>query len=117
MNYFEELGGFEHLVNLLRAGNERSPEPNEAEAKDKDSKVEPKDLMTFDFIGELTTPFYNCGRLMKKEFAAKFVEDVQKILTDRFMGMKDKEIKELDKDALSNLLKQLRLFLSISKEE
>lgn len=33
------------------------------------------------------------------------------------MGMRDKEIKELDKDALSTLLNQFRLFLSISKEE
>lgn len=118
LNYFAELGGFESLLALLRAGNTRSPEPTEAEAKNKDTKApEPKDLMTLDYIGELTTPFLNCGRLMKKEFAAEFVEEVQQILSERFTGMRDKEIKELDKDALSTLLNQFRLFLAISKDE
>lgn len=82
LNYFAELGGFDSLLALLRAGNERSPEPTEEEAKNKDTKApEPKDLITLDYIGELTTPFLNCGRLMTKEFAAQFVEDVQEILT------------------------------------
>ena len=118
MNYFAELGGFDAHLALLRAGNERSPEPTEAELKNKDTKPpEPKELMTLEYIGELTEPFLNCGRLMTKEFAAYFVGEVQKILTERFTGMRDKELKELDKDALSTLLNQFRLFLSISTEE
>lgn len=43
------------------------------------------------------------------------MQEVQDIVTQRLMGMRDKEIKELDKDRLSALLTSFRAFLRIAK--
>lgn len=54
---------------------------------------------------------------MKEEFALSFVNEVEKIMNERLMGMRDKEIKELDKEILPGVLIQLNSFLSIAKPD
>jgi hypothetical protein len=109
LNYFAELGGFTAFLHLLREGNEREPDEPE-EAKDAKEAKEPpvsrreKELMPLEFLADLTGAFVNCGALMSEEFAASFVGEVQSIVTARLLGMKDKEVKELDKDALPSVL-------------
>ena len=54
---------------------------------------------------------------MSKSFASSFVQEVQDIVTQRLMGMRDKEIKELDKDSLASVLAALRPFLQLAKAD
>ena len=44
-------------------------------------------------------------------------KEVQEIVTQRLMGMKDKELKELDKDGLPSVLASFRAFLQIAKSD
>jgi hypothetical protein len=111
LNYFAELGGFTALLHLLREGNERLPE----EPDGKESQQPSKELLPLEFIGDLTGAFINCGLLMSGEYAANFVAEVEAIITQRLLGMRDKEIKEMDKEVLPGVLNQLNNFLQISK--
>lgn len=52
---------------------------------------------------------------MSEEFAASFVSEVEAIVTQRLMGMRDNEIRELDSDALPGVLLQLQQFLQIAQ--
>lgn len=113
LDYFAELGGFSALLALLRAGNTRAEEPSDdAEA----SKVQ-KELMPLELLGDLTGAFLNCGALLSESFAANFVQEVQEIVTQRLLGMRDREIKELDKDILPGTLQSFRAFLQIAKSD
>ena len=102
------------MLALLREGNARPAEPTSADKKEE--KVE-YELLPLDLLGELTAPFLNCGGLMSKSFASSFVQEVQDIVTQRLMGMRDKEIKELDKDSLASVLAAFRPFLQLAKTD
>lgn len=54
---------------------------------------------------------------MSPEFAGKFVDELRLIITERLVGMSDKEIKELDKEALAEVLLQFNQLLLLSKAE
>lgn len=54
---------------------------------------------------------------MSPEFAGKFVDELRHIITERLVGMSDKEIKELDKEALAEVLLQFNQLLLLSKAE
>jgi ubiquitin carboxyl-terminal hydrolase 9/24 len=113
LNYFAELGGFAALLALLRAGNLRPEEPvDDAEG----SKVQ-KELMPLDLLSELTGAFSNCRALLSESFAKRFVQEVQEIVNARLMGMRNKEIKELDKDGLPAVFQSYRSFLQLAKSE
>jgi len=73
--------------------------------------------MPLEYLGELTGAFLNCRGLMSPEFASKFVEELRQIITERLVGMSDKEIKELDKEALAEVLQQFNQLLLLSKAE
>ena len=47
----------------------------------------------------------------------KFVDEVEKIMNDRLLNMRDHEIKEIDKDVLTLVLRNYQNFLAITKEE
>ena len=115
LNYFAEIGGFKALIELLRDGNTRA-EPVEKDPKNVKNEVQ-KELMPLDLLADLTRGFLNCGALMSETFAKSFVESVRDIFTQRLMEMKDKEIKELDKDSLPIVLSSFRSFLLISMRE
>lgn len=115
LNYFAELGGFTALLALLREGNQR--EPAEPEVKDVKEKQPSKELLPLDFVGDLTGAFVNCGLLMSENFSESFVAEVEAIVTQRLMGMRDKEIKELDKEALPAVLHSLSVFLQVAKDD
>lgn len=73
--------------------------------------------MPLEYLGDLTGAFLNCRQLMSEEYANKFVGEVSAIVTERLMGMSDKEIKELDKDILPEVLNSFRSFLALAKDE
>lgn len=52
---------------------------------------------------------------MDKKFAWQFVTEVEEIVTTRLMEMRDKDIKELDRDTLAGLITSFRIFLRIAK--
>lgn len=99
-------------MTLLKEGNARPPEKPGADKKDDKADNE---LLPLDLLGELTSPFLHCAPLMSKPFAKQFVQQVQDIVTQRLMEMRDKEIKELDKDTLAGLIASFRTFLRIAK--
>lgn len=99
-------------MTLLKEGNARPPEKPGADKKDDKADNE---LLPLDLLGELTSPFLHCAPLMSKPFARQFVQQVQDIVTQRLMEMRDKEIKELDKDTLAGLIASFRTFLRIAK--
>jgi len=59
----------------------------------------------------MLSAFNNCGALLSEDFAKKLVDEVQEIVTERLLGMRDKEIKEFDKDGLNDILQSFRSFL------
>lgn len=73
--------------------------------------------MPLEYVGELTGAFLNSRQLMSEEFASKFVGTVGAIVTERLTGMTDKEMKELDKDSLAEVLYSFRCFLALGTEE
>ena len=83
----------------------------------KAQKKKEKELMPLELLGDLTGAFLNCGALLSESFAANFVQEVQEIVTQRLLGMRDKEIKELDKDILPGTLQSFRAFLQIAKSD
>ena len=87
------------------------------DGKEKSTTKPTKELLPLDFVGDLTSPFINCGLLMSEEFANQFVSEVEGIVTQRLMQMSDKEIKELDKEALPGVLQQFQQFLQITKAD
>lgn len=99
LDYFAELGGFTALLALLRVGNART----EAASDGTEPKIQ-KELMPLELLSDLTGAFLNCGALFSESFATQFVQEVQDIVTKRLIGMRDKEIKELDKDGLPAVL-------------
>lgn len=113
MNQFVELGGFNVFLNLLRVGNYR---PSDEEISADKSKAE-TEMLPLESIVDLLSSFVNCEQLLVPEFAKNFVEQVQTILKERLMGMRDNEIKELDKDSLASFLKSFKCFLPLSKNE
>lgn len=115
LNYFAEIGGFEALIALLKAGNERSPNTEDKDNQ-KDKKPE-KELMPLEFLGDLTGAFLNSRQLMSEEFASKFVGQISAIVIERLLGMTDKEIKELDKDGLAEVLYSFKCFLTLGTED
>jgi len=60
--------------------------------------------MSLEMIIELTSPFLNTKGMLSDEFAEKFVNEVHDIILERLNTMTTKEIKELDKDGLNNIL-------------
>ena len=61
-------------------------------------------MMPLEYLGELTGAFLNTKCLLYPEFANSFVDELRVIITERLEGMTDKEIKELDKEALAEIL-------------
>lgn len=116
LNYFNKLGGFTALLHLLRVGNERGPE-QENTSKDADTKVVERELLPLDFVSELTGAFCNCAALFTEDFAASFVTEVETIVISRLRGMRDKELKELDKESLPLALQHLRVFLQLVRSD
>jgi len=99
----------------LKAGNERSPNTEDKDNQ-KDKKPE-KELMPLEFLGDLTGAFLNSRQLMSEEFASKFVGQISAIVIERLLGMTDKEIKELDKDGLAEVLYSFKCFLTLGTED
>lgn len=60
--------------------------------------------MPLEYLGELTSAFMNCKQLFSDEFLNKYVDELRLVITERLEGMSDKEIKELEKDALAEIL-------------
>ena len=56
-------------------------------------------------------PFTKIIKFSEKAFASQFVNDVKKCLLTRFDGLRDDEIKELDKDIIRDTLKLLKDYL------
>lgn len=73
--------------------------------------------MPLEYVGDLTTPFMNARHMFSEEFISKFVREVSTIITERLMGMTDKEMKELDKDSLMEVLFSFKSFLLLGIED
>lgn len=86
LNYFDSIGGFVAIVDILRVGNLG------------------EEKLPLDWIATLTTPFKNCNHILAPEFAQKFVGQIKEIVFSRIVNMNEKELKELDKEIVGNLL-------------
>ena len=96
------------MIDLLRLGNARKPAKEDNAGKEEAKKEFESELMPLEYLGDLTGAFLNSRQLMSEEFASKFVGSVSAIVTERLMGMTDKEMKELDKDSLAEVLWSFR---------
>ena len=112
LNYFAEIAGFDAYFQLLQVGNSRPPEKSDSDKKDDKGESA---YLPLDFLAYLTSPFLRCAPLMDKKFAWQFVTEVEQIVTTRLMEMRDKDIKELDRDTLAGLITSFRIFLRIAK--
>lgn len=112
LDYFASIGGFEAILQLLQKGCMRPPVD-----KSDSKKSEDYNLLSLDFIGDLLHAFYNCKGLMDPEFSNQFVSQVDLIVKDRILNMRDKEIKVLDKQSFENILLSLRFILALAKDE
>jgi len=97
LNHFAELGGFEEMIGFLKAGNEAQ-----------------EDRMPLDLISLIVAPFRTCNSLFSEKFAKYFITSVKDIVSQRLQGMTEKEIKEIDKESVSSVLKSLKDFLSLA---
>lgn len=73
--------------------------------------------MPLEYMGDLTTPFMNARHMFSEEFISNFVKQVSAIITERLMSMTDKEMKELDKDSLMEVLWSFKSFLFLGMED
>ena len=102
VNRFNQLGGFQSLLDLIKNGN-----------------VEQGIKVPFDIIPVLTQPFKNMGEILKPDFAKSFVVEVKETIFQRFQSLTEKELREIDKDIVSTILREMRdfLLLALSEEE
>jgi hypothetical protein len=97
LNTFAEIGGFDAIIGFLKLGNE---------AQD--------DKMPLDLISLIVSPFRTCNSIFSETFAKSFITQVKDIVSQRLQTMTEKEIKEIDKDSVSLVLKSLKDFLTLS---
>ena len=55
--------------------------------------------------------------MLKPEFADDFISRVKKAVLDRFFNMSDRELKDIEKDSISKILKDMKDFLQLSLHE
>ena len=84
----------------MRAGNETQDE-----------------RMPLDLISLVVSPFRTCNTVFTSQFSSYFVEQVKDIVQKRLMTMTEKELKEIDKESVSRVLKDLKDFLTLSMNE
>ena len=97
LNYFAEIGGFDALIDALKAGNEAQ-----------------EDRMPLDVISLLVNPFRTCNTVFAETFASSLVEQVKVIVLNRLGNMTEKELKEIDKESVSRILTDLKDFFTLS---
>jgi len=100
LNYFSELGGFEALIDALKAGNETQ-----------------EDRMPIDLISLLVSPFKTCNNVFSPTFASQFTKQVKEILLYRLTNMTEKELKEIDKESVTRVLSELKEFFTLSMND
>ncbi len=97
LNTFAEIGGFDAIIGFLKAGNETQEEK-----------------MPLDLITLIVSPFRTCNSLFSEAFSQSFISQVKEIVSQRLIGMTEKEIKEIDKESISMVLKNLKEFLTLA---
>ena len=90
------IGGFDAILDVLKFGNE-------AEEK-----------IPFEIYDALTSPFRNCSKFLSNSFSLNFVNHVKELIFSRINGLSEKELKELDKEAIGRLLLDIKDFLLLS---
>lgn len=73
--------------------------------------------MPLDIISLVVLPFRQCNTVFTQEFAAYFTQKIRDIVQKRLMTMTEKELKEIDKESVSRVLKELKDFLTLSMNE
>jgi ubiquitin carboxyl-terminal hydrolase 9/24 len=100
LNFFGEIGGFDALIDLLKAGNEGQ-----------------EDKMPLDMISLLVAPFRQCNTIFSPTFSQHFTTAVREIVSQRLFSMTEKELKEIDKESVSRVLKDLKDFFLLSMDD
>ena len=100
LNTFAEIGGFDAIISFFKAGNETQEEK-----------------MPLDLITLIVSPFRTCNSIFSEAFAQSFISQVKEIVSQRLAGMTEKEIKEIDKESISMVLKNLKEFLTLALTE
>jgi hypothetical protein len=106
VNYFGEIGGFDAILDILKAGG------------DQDEKL------PLDIVAVMTYPFKNCNFILSPTFSEKFVTSVKECIFNSnkscfnksYIGitnMSEKEIKEVDKELVSKVLGDIKDFLNL----
>jgi hypothetical protein len=65
----------------------------------------------------LTFPFRSCEAILNLEFAQNFIGEVKSAVLDRFFNMTDKELKDIEKDSISKILRDMKEFLKLGMNE
>ena len=97
LNTFAEIGGFDAIIGFLKLGNETQ-----------------EDKMPLDLISLIVSPFRTCNSIFSETFAKSFITQVKDIVSQRLQTMTEKEIKEIDKESVSLVLKSLKDFLTLA---
>mmetsp|Transcript_4486 Transcript_4486/g.6717 ORF Transcript_4486/g.6717 Transcript_4486/m.6717 type:complete len:127 (-) Transcript_4486:6729-7109(-) len=61
--------------------------------------------------------FTYINKIVKQDFVQSFVSQVLTIITERLLGMTEKETKEFDKDSLLSIFYKLRDFILLSNTD
>ena len=73
--------------------------------------------MPLDLISLIVAPFRTCNSLLSEKFSKVFTNYVKDIVNQRLLSMTEKEIKEIDKESVSQVLKSLKDFLTLAFSE
>ncbi len=100
LNFFGEQGGIDAITDFLKTGNEQQ-----------DEKI------PLDLISLVVSPFKNCNTVLSPQTTADFTLKVRTIFEQRLQTMTEKELKEIDKESVSRVLKELKDFLTLSMND
>jgi len=73
--------------------------------------------MPLDLISLIVAPFRTCNSLLSEKFSKVFTNYVKEIVNQRLLSMTEREIKEIDKESVSQVLKSLKDFLTLAFSE
>lgn len=99
VNYFNEFGGFDAIIDFLKLGNEGD------------------DKIPLDMISLMTLPFRACNLIFSEEFSKYFSEAIKDIVCSRLNSMTDKDVKEIDKEIVGRVLSELKDIFTLSMNE
>ena len=112
VQYFADIGGFNAILNLIKLGINQETEPLQQKKEESGDSAKPIDYSSqkidLNMISYLILPLRNLGSVLTKDFREYLCKTIKDLIVERLMNMSEKNLKDVDKDTISNLINNLK---------